>query len=267
MSVKFCPIVSGSSGNSVYIGTDETHILIDAGVSGKRIEAGLNEAADISGALLDGVFITHEHTDHIQGAGVISRRFDVPVFATEKTWAEMERTNALGKIASHNKRMVYPEEHCVINDMVLKPFEIPHDAAGPVGYCIYARDMKISVATDMGHITDTIRESIKDSDILLLESNHDLDMLKNGSYPYYLKQRILGNRGHLSNVSAGDLLSEIFNEKLKYVFLGHLSEENNRPLIAFDTVKSILSGNRINFDRSCKMFLAQRGSISEAIEI
>lgn len=267
MNVKFCPIASGSDGNSIYIGTDETHILIDAGISGKRIEEGLNNALNISGKCLDALFITHEHSDHIQGAGVLSRRFDLPVYATEKTWEEMDKCPSLGKIASHNRRYVYEEEHCIINDIVIKPFEIPHDAVQPVGYCVYAGDRKISVATDMGHVTDIIKESIKDSDILLLESNHDIEMLKNGSYPYYLKQRILGQKGHLSNAAAGGLLSEIFTDRLKHVFLGHLSKENNRPLIAFDTVSTILNANNICPGKSLKLFLAQRGAASEAIII
>ena len=265
MSVKFCPIASGSDGNSIYIGNEYTHILIDAGISGKRIKAGLEDSANVSPEKLDAVFITHEHTDHIQGAGVISRKYNVPIYATEKTWLAMERHNLIGDVAASNRRVIYAEEKCIINDIAVQPFDIPHDAAQPVGYCVYLEDRKISVATDMGCVTDNIREKLYDSDILLLESNHDLEMLKNGRYPQQLKRRILGDRGHLSNKSAGELLAEIISTKLKHVFLGHLSAENNRPLVAMDTVTSILENNHIKAGREFNLYLAQRGVASESL--
>jgi len=265
MSVKFCPIASGSDGNSIYIGNEYTHILIDAGISGKRIKEGMEGSVNISPEKLDAIFITHEHTDHIQGAGVISRKYNVPVFATEKTWLAMERHNLIGAVKAENRRVVYAEEKCVINDIAVQPFDIPHDAAQPVGYCVYLEDRKISVATDMGCVTDNIRERLYDSDILLLESNHDLEMLRNGRYPAQLKRRILGDRGHLSNKSAGELLTEIISSRLKHVFLGHLSAENNRPLIAMDTVTSILECNHIKAGREFNLYLAQRGVASDSL--
>lgn len=255
MRLEFCTIASGSSGNCAYIGSEHTRILIDAGISGKKIMEGLAELG-LTGEQIDALFITHEHVDHIRGAGVLSRRFDIPIFATADTWAAME--DSLGRIAPGNKRIVYADEMCPINDLCVKPFAIPHDAAEPVGYSVFAGKKKLTLATDIGHVTDTIRENIEDSELLLLESNHDVDMLKRGSYPWHLKQRILGEKGHLSNTAAGELLTEVMSGKLKYVFLGHLSEENNNPHLAYETVEEILHNRHIEVGTHLKMDMASR---------
>ena len=255
MRLEFCTIASGSSGNCTYIGSDHTKILIDAGISGKKIEEGLAELK-LTGNDIDALFITHEHVDHIKGAGILSRRFDIPIFATAETWAAME--GSLGKIAPSNKNIIYADEMCPINDLCIKPFAIPHDAAEPVGYNVFAGEKKITLATDIGHATDTLRENLEGSDLLLLESNHDIEMLRRGPYPWNLKQRILGERGHLSNVAAGELLSEIRTDKLKYVFLGHLSEDNNNPHLAYETVENILRNNRIEVGTHLRMDMASR---------
>lgn len=255
MRLEFCTIASGSSGNCTYIGSDHTKILIDAGISGKKIEEGLAELK-LTGEAIDALFITHEHADHIKGAGILSRRFDIPVFATAETWAAMEGT--LGKIAPSNKRIIYADEVCAVNDICVKPFAIPHDAAEPVGYTIFAGEKKITLATDIGHVTDTIRESIEGSDLLLLEANHDIEMLKRGSYPWHLKQRILGEKGHLSNGAAGELLAEVMSGKMKYVFLGHLSDENNDPHLAYETVEGILRKKQIEVGTHLRMDMASR---------
>jgi phosphoribosyl 1,2-cyclic phosphodiesterase len=263
MAVTFCPLASGSSGNSVYIATQSAKILIDAGLSGKNIEAALRDIS-VDAADIDAVFITHEHTDHIRGAGILSRRFDIPLYATENTW---RRAEMLGNIAPRNKKTVYEYEKCFLNDMTLLPFPIPHDAAQPVGYAVFAQGRKLSIATDIGRETDDIKESIADSDLILLESNHDIDMLLNGPYPPALKRRVMGERGHLSNVSAGRLLADIMSSRLKTVFLGHLSEENNLPLVAVDTVARILEAEKIGVGSCLKLALAQRERVSEAVTL
>lgn len=260
--VKFCPIASGSDGNSTYIGTEYTNILIDAGLSGKRIEEGLKQVK-VMGEALDGIFVTHEHTDHIQGVGILSRRYDLPIYATEGTWAAME--NTLGKIARNNKKIIYSGEKMEINDLVINPFEISHDAAEPVGYSIMAGNVKMSVATDMGYVTEIVKENIADSDILLIEANHDVEMLKAGPYPYHLRQRILGDKGHLSNETAGGLLAELFTERIKHVFLGHLSHENNHPKLAYQTVDELLYQVKIRADKDFKMEVANRKAVSSCI--
>ena len=258
MSVTFCPIASGSDGNSVYIGGGNAHILIDAGISGKRIKEGLLSGANIWPDALDCIFITHEHTDHIQSAGVLSRRYGTSLCATAKTWRYIERHNLIGQVDSSKKHTIQTGEKLQIKDMVVEAFDIPHDAAEPVGYCVYSEGKKIAVATDLGCVTDNIREKLFGADIVLLESNHDLDMLKGGRYPPMLKRRIMGDLGHLSNRGAGELIAEIVSDRLKHVFLGHLSAENNMPMIAMDTVMSILGKNNINVGSDLNLHLAQR---------
>ena len=263
MGIKFCPIASSSSGNCIYIGTSNTHILIDAGLSGINIQKGLLALETDAGAI-NAIFITHEHIDHVKGAGILSRRFDIPIFATHKTWTQIDRRNSIGNISYRNKRFVYPEENCIINDMSVKAFQIPHDAADPVGYTVSAFGHKVAVATDIGIITDTIKENITGCSAILIESNHDIEMLENGKYPRDLKNRIRGNKGHLSNCSTGKFLAEIMNERLKHIFLGHLSEENNLPLVALDTVESMLKAAGAFEAYEFKLCLAEREFVSEA---
>jgi len=264
--VKFCPIASGSSGNCAYLRAGGTHILIDAGLSGRSIETGL-KTLNLSGRQLSAILVTHEHSDHIQGVGVMSRRYGLPVYATPKTWRYFERHGVLGEIGASLARRIEPEEFFNIGGIRAVAFDIPHDASQPVGYSFFAENRKITVATDIGEPTDTIRRHITDSDILLLESNHDPDMLMNGKYPRILKERISGSRGHLSNDAAGMLLSETATDHLKYVFLGHLSEENNRPLIARGTVEGILYEHGVFPRFGFQVYIAERYDVSMAVEI
>lgn len=264
MKLRFATIASSSGGNCVYIGTEYTNILIDAGLSGKRIEEGLSRL-ELTGHDIDAVFVTHEHADHVDGIGVLSRRYDIPVYATEGTWGNMPVK--VGELRPRNKRAVYADENLFFNDLCIQPFEIPHDAAEPVGYSIVTDNDKITVATDMGHITDIVKENIKGSSVLLLESNHDINMLKNGPYAYSLKQRILSDKGHLSNSVAGAFLSKTADSKLKYVFLGHLSKENNTPQLAFDTVKDIVSESGAEIGGDFDMWVAAPYGVKRCVEL
>ena len=264
MNVKFCPLVSGSSGNSTYICNGDTHILIDAGVSCKQIVEHIRQIG-VEPEDIDAVFITHEHIDHIKGAGVLSRKYNIPVYATPGTWQGIGKQ--VGDFAPENVRYVYPDSMMVLGDLCVKPFAIPHDTIEPVAYCVFTESRKLTVATDIGWATPKVKENIYDSDVLLLESNHDLDMLKHGSYPWPLKQRIMGDRGHLSNVSAGEALGEIMSGRLKYVFLGHLSNENNEPHLAYETVDRILEDNNIKVGKHLDLDMASRYSNSRMIEL
>lgn len=266
MTVRFCPIGSGSNGNCTYIGAGGTHILIDAGFSGARVEKGLAQAG-VSCADISAIFITHEHSDHIQGAGILSRRYGFPLFATEKTWERIDRHNMLGRVAPALKRAVRPGEACHVGDVTAEPFNIPHDCAEPVGYRVYAGGRKITVATDIGHVTETVREGVAGCDLLLLESNYDEDMLKNGRYPAQLKRRVAGPGGHLSNAAAGLLLADIARGGPKTVFLGHMSEENNLPLLAMDTVSGILAAGGVRVGEDIRLMMAHRGCVSEMVEL
>ena len=257
-------MASGSKGNSTYIGTANTKILIDVGVSGKRIQEALT-SFHMEGNHIDGIFITHEHADHVKGAGIISRRFHVPIYATEDTWLAMEE--GIGKIAPSNKKFVYAGEDCKINDLCVRPFSIPHDAADPVGYTVFSGDKKISVATDIGHVTKELEEHLMDSQVILIEANHDEAMVRNGEYPRYLKERILGENGHLSNHTAGDLLGRVMSERLKHIYLGHLSDDNNYPTLALRTVAEALSKKGIIVGSDIHMELAYKHKCGTKIKI
>lgn len=262
--MRFCSISSGSSGNSVYVGSKNTHILIDVGLSGKKVQEGLKEI-NLTGNDIKAIFITHEHSDHIKGAGILSRKFNLPIYATKGTWNGMEKD--LGKIAEGNKKIIDKNSDIEIEDLLIRAYEIPHDANEPVGYSVTADNAKISVATDIGHITEVIKENIKGSSALLLEANHDENMLKAGSYPYLLKRRILGEFGHLSNETSGELLSQVLDDKLKYVLLGHLSKENNLPELAYLTVANILQEKGVKIGSDLKLGMAPRYNCSNLIEI
>ncbi len=264
MKLEFASIASGSSGNCIYVASGHTKLLIDAGLSGKRIEAGLSQMS-LTGYDIDALLVTHEHNDHVDGVGIMSRRYDIPVYATEGTWENMPKK--VGNIKPANKNALYSGETVMINDLMIKPFPIPHDAAQPVGYCITDGSAKITVATDIGHITDEVRESIKDSNILLIESNHDVNMLKTGPYPYPLKQRVLGDFGHLSNENCGKILGDIITDTLKYIFLGHLSNENNTPVLAFETVKAKLENEGVVVGGDVNMYVAPRYGVNRIIRI
>ena len=230
--MKLCSISSGSDGNCIYIGNKETNFLIDAGISGKKIEAGLKDI-DVDPEKIDAIFITHEHTDHIAGVGVMARRYGIPIYSTVETIYAMLHTKKVGRISEELLHYVKPDEKVTIKDIEITPFSISHDAANPVAYTFQGAGQKIGIATD-------------------------LNMLQVGSYPYMLKQRILGSKGHLSNMVSANLLCKLLHDKLQHVILGHLSKDNNYPDLAYETVKCELEGNgyacRDNFLSIAKCF-------------
>jgi len=234
--MRFCSIASGSSGNCIYMGTDNTHLIIDAGISGKRIKNGLNELG-IEPDELSGILVTHEHTDHISGLGVMARRYGIPIYTTEGTREAILTSSKAGKIPDGLFVDVKEDEHFTIGDLNIKPVRISHDAAQPVAYRIGNNKSYGAVMTDLGYYDDYIIKQLKGLDFLLLEANHDIRMLETGSYPYELKQRILGKKGHLSNENAGRLLSQVLNDNIKEIYLGHLSQENNYEDLAYETVR------------------------------
>jgi phosphoribosyl 1,2-cyclic phosphodiesterase len=262
-SFLFCPLASGSSGNSAYCGLSGAGILIDAGLSGIRAEKALSSIGASVGQL-KAIFATHEHIDHICGMGVLSRRCRIPVYATQATWDSFDSRNSIGKVDKSLRRVITPGVPVEAFGMEVEAFRIPHDAADPVGYIVRANGKKAVVATDIGHASAEVREGIKDADALILESNHDLDMLWNGRYPKVLKERINGDKGHLSNDAAGELLACAVSGRLKRVYLGHLSEENNSPLIAFCAASAALG--KLGAKR-VSLVVAQRHLPSEAVEL
>lgn len=234
----FCSIASGSSGNCIYVGNEDTHILVDAGISAKRIEEGLNEIG-VDPNVIDAVFVTHEHSDHIQGLGVFTGKHNNLIYGTVETICAARKCKSnLIKIPEERMRYVKPDEKFKVGSIDVVPFSVSHDAANPVAYTFFCSGKKIGMATDLGIYTEYTIEHLIDSDIIYLESNHDVNMLEVGPYPYYLKQRILGERGHLSNESAAMLLNKVYSGKLKHILLAHLSKENNIPELAYETVKA-----------------------------
>lgn len=265
--MRLCSIASGSSGNCIYVGSDCAHVLIDAGISGRRVEAGLN-SLELTGRDLDGILITHEHSDHIKGLGVIARKYGIPIYATGGTVDAMVRSGSLGKIPEGIFREIREDEPFLIKDLVINPFTIPHDAAQPVGYRLECGEHSVGIATDLGKYNEYIIENLQNLDALLLEANHDIRMLQVGRYPYYLKQRIMGDRGHLSNENAGQLLCRLLHDNLKAVFLGHLSKENNYEELAYETVCSeVTMGDNPYKSKDFKIQVAKRDYISETVTV
>lgn len=235
--MNFCSIASGSSGNCIYVGSDQAGILIDVGISGKRVESGLNSIGRTTGEI-DGILITHEHSDHIKGLGVLARKHHLPIYATQGTIRAIKESGSVGKIEDSLFCEIRPDEQFAVKDLEISPFSISHDAAEPVAYRVNHGEKSFGVVTDLGVYSDYTISHLKGLDGILLESNHDVNMLQVGSYPYYLKQRILGRRGHLSNENAGRLLCQILHDKMKAIILGHLSRENNYEELAYETVCS-----------------------------
>lgn len=234
--MRLAPIASGSSGNCIYVGSDNTHLLIDVGISGKRIDEGLREL-EISGNDVDGILITHEHVDHIGGLGVISRKYNIPVYATRDTIEAVKAYDKLGKVETDIFHPIVIDTDIKIKDLTIKAFKTSHDAADSVAYTVSDGKKRCAVATDMGNYTDYTIDNLKNMDALLLEANHDVRMLQVGPYPYHLKRRILSDDGHLSNELSGRLLSAIINDHMEHILLGHLSKENNMPELAYETVR------------------------------
>ena len=264
--MNLCSIASGSSGNCIYTGTDKTGILIDVGISAKRIEQGL-ASVDRNIKDIKGIFISHEHSDHIKGLGVLARKHHIPIYGTKGTIQAIKKCTSLGEIDKDLYHEILPDEDVQIEDLIIQPFRISHDAAEPVAYRMECGGKSAAIATDLGFYTQKIVDKLQKLDVLLLESNHDTHMVEVGGYPYHLKQRILSDRGHLSNESAGKLLCHLLHDDLKAVFLGHLSKENNYEELAYETVKlEITLGSEKYQPDDFLIEVAKRDSVSRMIE-
>lgn len=265
--MRLCSIASGSSGNCIYAGSDATHLLIDVGISCKRIEEGISTLG-VKISEVDAIFITHEHADHINGLGVIARKYGIPIYGTAGTIQEIKKTASLGDIDESLFQCIRADEKCIIKDMTLYPMRTSHDAAEPVAYRISHDKKKIGIITDLGCYNDYTVACLRDLDVLYLEANHDVKMLQVGPYPYFLKQRILGDKGHLSNEASGKLLSRLLNDHLQAVVLGHLSKENNMPELAYEAVKLEIMMSETGYkEDDFPIYVAKRNEVSEMIEI
>lgn len=264
MALKYCSLFSGSSGNSAVISTPSSSVLIDAGLNGKTITCAL-ERVNVDPASLQGILITHEHSDHIRGAGVLSRRFDLPIFANAATWEAMDKT--LGCITTKNVRVIDTGRNFYIGDLDVLPYAIEHDAAEPVGYCFYGKGRKFAQMTDLGHAPQSVLSIVSGADLVLLEANHDIDMLRRGPYPQYLKKRILSNHGHLSNDASAEACLALLRMGVKNFILGHLSQENNTEKLAYDTVCTKLQSVGALLDEDFVVSMAHRDRASGYFEL
>ena len=264
--MKLLSIASGSSGNCIYVGSQNTHLIVDAGISGRRIEEGLNEIG-LTTREMDGILITHEHSDHVSGLGVLARKHGIPIYATKGTIQAILGMKTLGKMDEGLFREIEADREFSLGDVEISPVAISHDAAQPVSYILRQKDKSIGIITDLGKYDQYIIERFQGLNVLLLEANHDIHMLQVGNYPYYLKQRILGDRGHLSNELSGQLLGQLLHDRFKTVLLGHLSKENNYEKLAYETVRlEVAMGDNPYKGDDFPIYVAKRDSVSQIIE-
>lgn len=256
----FLSLISGSSGNASLIKVKNTTILVDCGLSAKRLVDLLNKI-DISPDSINALLITHEHSDHVTGAGIISRRFDIPIYATEKTHNVLN----IGPVKEHNIKIITPDTKFEIGDFAINPFNISHDAANPVGYSFDDGSLKYSVLTDTGIITDSILKAVSGSDYIMLEANHDVDMLMYGAYPFNLKKRIASDIGHMSNDYAAQVAVKLLESNSKNIMLSHLSNNNNTPEIAYKTVESVLLKHGAKIGSDVNLSVANRYEVTRFI--
>lgn len=254
--LRYCSLYSGSTGNSFFVQSNNTNILIDAGVSLKKIVEGLNQI-NIDINLINGILVTHEHIDHVKSLSSLSNKYNIPVYANERTFEEIRLTSNIKNINIFN---VFEEFN--IGDLKIFPFNTPHDAINPCGFNISNNKKTISIATDLGNINDILLDYFKKSSSILLEANYDPNILKYSSYPPNLKQRISSQTGHLSNVEAGKALAILSNYKLKNALLIHLSKENNFPELAYQTVYE-----ELNNCKNVAVDIAPRNNPSKLFEV
>lgn len=235
--MKVVTLASGSKGNSTYLETDSVKILIDLGLSLKQIEQKL-EVLQVNPSSIDAILLTHEHSDHIKGVAFFAKKYGAKIYAHNLLWEVLQ--NKLKDKAVANKIVLFSDDF-IIGDLAISSFELPHDAVYCVGYSFINDGKKISIATDLGHTNSRIMEKLKNSTLVILEANHDEHLLRNNpKYPIYLKNRILSSKGHLSNITAAETILELASYNVKQIVLAHLSEENNAPEVAYNTIKKFL---------------------------
>ena len=237
--MRVCLLASGSKGNSILVESGQTRLLIDAGLSARELRKRL-DAVGVEAESLDALLITHEHGDHVRGLGPLVRQLDLPVYL---------QTDLAGKLADVGKpgcvREFVDGEEFTLKDLTVRPFAITHDCLAPVGFTLNGEQGKVGVATDLGVVTRLVTDCLQDCRALVLETNHDEELLRDGPYPWKLKQRVRGNHGHLSNNAGSELLKNLLWNGLETVFLGHLSETNNRPELAVDAANTVLQQQNV----------------------
>ncbi|SES34563.1 MBL fold metallo-hydrolase [Salisediminibacterium halotolerans] len=250
MSFKFSILASGSTGNAIYLETEKQRLLVDAGLSGKKIESSLKQIG-VSPGELDGILVSHEHSDHIKGVGILSRRYQLPIYANEKTWNAMEKS--IGSIPSDLRFHAERGKSWSFEDLAVESFGVSHDAADPMFFTFYHAGKQLMILTDTGYVSDHMAGMAKEADTLIFESNHDMDMLRMGKYPWSVKRRILGDEGHVSNADAGTALADIVKDRRMNVYLAHLSLDNNMKDLARMTVEQTLNQHDIDTQAAVRL--------------
>ncbi|MEH7451396.1 MBL fold metallo-hydrolase [Gottfriedia acidiceleris] len=239
MSLHFSVLASGSTGNALYVGTEKTKLLVDTGLSGKAMESLFKEInRDIKE--VSGILVTHEHSDHIKGLGVLARRYQIPIYANEKTWKAMN--HLIGEIPTEQKFIFNMETTIQFGDIEVESFGVSHDAAEPMFYVFHHNEKKFVTITDTGYVSDRMKGIISNADMYIFESNHDVEMLRMGRYPWSIKRRILSDVGHVSNEDAALAMSDVIGDKTKRIYLAHLSQDNNMKELARMSVTQTLEG-------------------------
>ena len=265
MKVKFISLASGSSGNCYYIGTEKYGILIDAGIAVRTIKKSLKEVG-IGMETLRAVFVTHDHADHIKAVGGLGEKLHIPVYTTARIHEGINKSYCMTEKLSTCVHYLHKGETMELEDFTITAFEVPHDGTDNVGYCMNIDGKIFSFLTDLGHITPTAAEYICKAHYLVLEANYDEEMLKMGPYPQYLKERIAGPNGHMSNRETADFLAENINESLKYIWLCHLSIDNNHPELAYKTVELSLRNKGIIVGKDVQVIALKRNTPSDVYE-
>lgn len=245
MTLRFSVLASGSTGNAFYIESNKEKILVDAGLSGKRLDH-LFSGVNVDPSTLTGILVTHEHGDHIKGLGVMARKYNLPIYANEKTWQAMEKS--IGKINLEQKLLFGRDQVKTFGDMTVESFGVSHDAAEPMFYTFRNNDKKVALVTDLGYVSERIKDVITGADAYIFEANHDVEMLRMSRYPWSVKRRILGDTGHVSNEDCGLALSDIISNQTKRIYLAHLSKDNNMKDLARMSVDNILKERGIDLE-------------------
>lgn len=237
MSLHFSVLASGSTGNALYVGTEQQKLLVDAGLSGKATEA-LFQQAELNIQDISGILVTHEHSDHIKGLGVLARKYQLPVYANEKTWNAME--HLIGNIPTDQKFIFSVGDVKTFGDIEVESFGVSHDAAEPMFYVFHHNGRKLAHITDTGYVSDRMKGIIKGANAFVFESNHDVEMLRMGRYPWSIKRRILSDVGHVSNEDAALAMTDVITDETKHIYLAHLSLDNNMKELAHMSVTQVL---------------------------
>ncbi|MFC0525980.1 MBL fold metallo-hydrolase [Pontibacillus salicampi] len=251
MSLHFSVLASGSTGNAFYVGTDNQRLLVDAGLSAKQLERLLGEV-HIDPTSIDGILVTHEHSDHIKGLGIMARRYNLPIYANEKTWKAMD--GHIGKVATEQKFDFPMASVQTFGDLDVESFGVSHDAAEPMFYVFRNNGKKVALVTDLGYVSERIKKTVEDADAYIFESNHDVEMLRMGRYPWNIKRRILGDKGHVSNEDCALALTDIIGNNTKRIYLAHLSQDNNMKDLARMSVGNMLKERDVPIGDSINLY-------------